>query len=68
MPAYKIIKALNKWTVDQMNDEYYRFNNVHDDDLSVILRAFNISIFNKLYKRADLKHIKVGIKNNKGTF
>ena len=62
MPAYKIIKALNKWTVDQMNDEYYRFNNVHDEDLSVILRAFNITIPNKLYKRADLKHIKVGIK------
>ncbi len=62
MPAYKIIKALNKWTVDQMNDEYYRFNNIHDDDLSVILRAFNIIIPNKLYKRADLKRIKVGIK------
>lgn len=62
MPAYKIIKALNKWTVDQMNDEYYRFNNIHDDDLLVILRAFNIIIPNKLYKRADLKRIKVGIK------
>ena len=23
MLTYKIIKALNKWTVDQMNDEYY---------------------------------------------
>ena len=45
-----------------MNDEYYRFNNVHDEDLSVILRAFNISIFNKLYKRADLKHKNLGIK------
>lgn len=62
MPAYKIIKALNKWTVDKMNDEYYRFNNVHDEDLSLILKAFNITIPNKLYKRADLKHIKVGIK------
>lgn len=62
IPAYKIIKALNKWTVDKMNDEYYRFNNVHDEDLSLILKAFNITIPNKLYKRADLKHIKVGIK------
>lgn len=62
MPAHKIIKALNKWTVDQMNDEYYRFNNVHDEDLSVILKAFNITIPNKLYRRADLRHIKVGIK------
>ncbi len=62
MPAYRIIKALNKWTVDKMNDEYYRFNNINDEDLSVILKAFDVNIPCKLYKRADLRHIKVGIK------
>ena len=62
MTAEKIIKALNKWTVDKMNDEYYRFNNINDDDLSIILKAFNISIPAKLYKPADLKRIKTNIK------
>ena len=37
MTAEKIIKALNKWTVDKMNDEYYRFNNINDDDLSIMI-------------------------------
>ena len=62
MPAEKIIKALNKWTIDKMNDEYYRFNSINDEDLSIILKAFNISIPSKLYKRAELRNIKVNIK------
>lgn len=62
MTAEKIIRALNKWTIDKMNDEYYRFNNTNDEDLSVILKAFNISIPAKLYKPADLKRIKINIK------
>ena len=62
MPAEKIIKALNKWTIDKMNDEYYRFNSINDEDLSIILKAFNISIPTKLYKRAELRNIKVNIK------
>ena len=62
MTAEKIIKALNKWTIDRMNDEFYRFNNINDEDLSVILKAFNITIPAKLYKPAELKKLKVGIK------
>ena len=62
MSAERIIKALNKWTIDKMNDEYYRFNSINDDDLSIILKAFNIVIPAKLYKRAELRSIKVNIK------
>ena len=62
MTAERIIKALNKWTIDKMNDEYYRFNSINDDDLSIILKAFNISITAKLYKRAELRNLKVNIK------
>ena len=62
MPVEKIIKALNKWTIDKMNDEYYRFNSINNDDLSIILKAFNIVIPAKLYKRAELRTIKVNIK------
>ena len=62
MTAERIIKTLNKWTIDKMNDEYYRFNNIDDSDLSIILKAFNINIPAKLYKRAELRNIKVNIK------
>ena len=62
MTAERIIKALNKWTIDKMNDEYYRFNSINDEDLSIILKAFNVIIPAKLYKRAELRTIKVNIK------
>ena len=62
MTAERIIKALNKWTIDKMNDEYFRFNNINDEDLSIILKAFDIKIPAKLYKRAELRNIKVNIK------
>ena len=62
LTAERIIKALNKWTIDKMNDEYYRFNNIEDNDLQLILKAFNINIPLKLYKRAELRNIKVNIK------
>ena len=62
MSADRIINSLNKWTIDKMNDEYFRFNNINDEDLSIILKAFNINIPAKLYKRAELRSIKVNIK------
>lgn len=62
MSAEKIIKALNKWTIDKMNDEYFRFNNIDDEDLATILKAFNINIPSKLYKRAELRNLKINIK------
>lgn len=62
MTVDAIITALNKWTIDKMNDEYYRFNSINDKDLSIILKAFNINIPAKLYKRAELRNIKVNIK------
>ena len=62
MSADRIINSLNKWTIDKMNDEYFRFNNIYDEDLSIILKAFNINIPAKLYKRAELRSIKVNIK------
>ncbi len=62
MTAERIIKALKKWTIDKMNDEYYRFNSTNDKDLSIILKAFNVIIPAKLYKRAELRTLKVNIK------
>ena len=62
MSANRIINSLNKWTIDKMNDEYFRFNNINDKDLSIILKDFNINIPAKLYKPAELRKLKVGIK------
>lgn len=60
--ASRIQTALNKWKVDTLPDDLYRFMDVDDPDLKLILDAFSIRIPPKLYRRAELKSIKTGIK------
>ena len=62
MSAERIRKALNKWQVEKLADEYYRFNSIQNKDLADILNAFEIEIPKKLYRIGDLKHIKQTIK------
>ena len=62
MSAERIQKALNKWKVDALPDDLYRFMDIDDPDLSLILKAFNIKIPAKLYRRAELKSLKTGTK------
>ena len=57
----RIQTALNKWKVDTLPDDLYRFMDVDDPDVKLILDAFNISIPPKLFRRAELKSIKTGI-------
>jgi len=54
----RIQRALNKWQVDLLPGDYYRFMNINDPDLKLILDAFNINISPKFYRRAELKQIK----------
>jgi hypothetical protein len=61
LSADRIQKALNKWQVDMMPDDYYRFLNINDNDLKPILDAFNIQIPYKMFRRGELKSIKTGI-------
>ena len=58
MSAERIQKALNKWKVDTLPDDLYRFTDIDDPDLALILRAFDIKILPKLYRRAELRSIK----------
>jgi transposase len=58
LSAARIQKALNQWQVEKMPGDYYRFLNIDDPDLKIILAAFNIKIPYKLYQRAELKRIK----------
>ena len=59
----RIQRALNKWQVDLLPGDYYRFMNTDETDLKLILDAFNIKIPPKFYRRAELKHFKTNIKN-----
>ena len=60
MSSEKIQSALNKWKVDKMPGDLYRFMDVDDPDLQEILKAFEISIKPKLYQRQELRTIKTG--------
>lgn len=62
MSGERIQRALNKWKVDALPDDLYRFADVDDPDLALILKAFNIDIPPKLYRKAELKSIKTGTK------
>lgn len=62
LSAERIQMALNKWTIDKLPGDYYRFNHLDDPDLKLILDAFGIRIPLKLYRRSDLKKIKMDIK------
>jgi hypothetical protein len=59
----RIQRALNKWQVDLLPGDYYKFMNTDDQDLKLILKAFNIEIPAKFYRRADLRQIKTNIKD-----
>jgi hypothetical protein len=57
----RIQRALNKWQVDSLPGDYYKFMNTDDPDLRLVLDAFNINIPPKFYRRADLRQIKTNI-------
>ena len=58
----RIQTALNKWKVDILPGDLYRFMSVNDPDLKLILDAFDIKIPAKLYRRSELKSIKTDTK------
>ena len=59
----RIQKALNKWQVDLLPQDLYRFMHIASHDLKLILDAFDINILPKFYRRAELKQLKTNIKN-----
>lgn len=61
LSASRIQAALNKWKVDTLPGDLYRFMNVDDPDLKLILDAFNVHIPPKLFRLAELKSIKTAI-------
>lgn len=59
--AHRIQEALNKWKIDLLPGDYYRFMDVDNPDLKLILDAFEIKIPAKLYRRSELKSIKTNL-------
>jgi transposase len=58
LPTQRVQRALNKWQVEKLPGDLYRFLNIDDPDLKLIFNAFNIQIPYKLYRRGELKKIK----------
>lgn len=58
----RIKTALLKWQVEKLADEYYRFNNINDKDLSMILDSFDLKIQKKLYSKLELRQMKSNMK------
>jgi len=54
----RIQKALNKWQVEKMPGDLYRFLNINDPDLKLILDAFKVNIPYKMFQRGELRGIK----------
>lgn len=59
LSAERVQKALNKWQIEKLPGDYYRFLSVDEPDLKLILDAFGIRIPYKLYRRGELRSIKV---------
>ena len=62
LSADRIQVALNKWKVEKLADEHYRFNDIDDKDLKLILDSFDIKLPVKLYKPIDFRMLKTNIK------
>ncbi len=58
----RIVNALKNWTVDDMDGNLFRMNNVNNPDLQKILNAFQIKIPEKFFTRQELKSLKKSFK------
>jgi transposase len=58
LSAERVQVALNKWEIEKMPGDLYRFLNVYDTDLKTILDAFKINIPCKMFRRGELRSIK----------
>lgn len=58
LSADRIQTALNKLKVEKLGDTYYRFCDIDDPDLALILESFGISIPKKCFKISEIKQLK----------
>ena len=58
----RIVEALRKWTVADMDGNLFRMHNINNPDLQTILNAFHIEIPPKFFTRLELKSLKKSMK------
>jgi hypothetical protein len=62
LPGERLSKALRNWQVDMLPGDLYRMQNVTDNDLQMILKAFNLTIPPQLFTRGELRKLKSSVK------
>ena len=58
LSADRIQNALNQWMIESVGDVYYRFCNIDNPDLALILNSFGINIPKKCYRISEVKQLK----------
>ena len=62
LSADRIQAALNKLKIEKLGDTYYRFCDIDDPDLALILDSFGISIPKKCFKIGEIRQLKAKMK------
>jgi len=55
MSAHRVQNALNKLQVEELAQGFYRFNNLDDNDVQLLVDSFGLDIEKKLYSAGDLR-------------
>ena len=58
LSADRIQSALRKWKIEKVWDTYYRFCDIDDPDLALILDSFGINIPKKCFKINEVRELK----------
>lgn len=58
LSADRIQSALRKWKIEKVGDTYYRFCDIDDPDLALILDSFGINIPKKCFKINEVRELK----------
>lgn len=58
LSADRIQAALNKLKIEKLGDTYYRFCDIDDPDLALILDSFGLSIPKKCFQIGEIKQLK----------
>jgi transposase len=58
----RIQTALENWKIEELSRQQYRFSNIREGDIKILLDSFNIDIPLKLFSKMELLQIKKKIK------
>ena len=62
LSADRVQKALNQFKIEKLSQGFYRFENVENEDLKLLLESFEMKVEKKLYSAGDLRKVSKQIK------